>query len=362
MRFTDHVSPYALHGRRALWLRIVDTCGLHGTFSRQSVNKLKEASALKKRILLGCWLSVLLVVGGFVPGQQSTEAVPGLGLPSAPSLQQGFDTQLLSTHSLAQPTRTALPPIHSTDSSSPNTDACAKRAADPADRQWQAEWTSGKKLADDLERHVTLISDPNLTEYLNRLEQAIVLNSHLRGCFVVKLVNDVEANAYSFPGGFLYVTSGMILTADDEAELIAALAHETGHVTARHFTKLEAKRRWRLGRLVTLKLARNAEFEADRLALKYEAASGYDPIALARLLKNACQEEGEPSSFFARLFETHPSTVTRIKRATQATNRLVPQTDYVVDTSEFHQVKRQVADVMGDDEPRVAAPRGEANR
>jgi len=135
--------------------------------------------------------------------------------------------------------------------------------------------------------------------------------------------------------------------ADDEAELIAALAHETGHVTARHFTKLEAKRRWRLGRLVTLKLARNAEFEADRLALKYEAASGYDPIALARLLKNACQEEGEPSSFFARLFDTHPSTVTRIKRATQATHRLVPQTDYVVDTTEFHQVKRQVADVMG---------------
>src|SRR3981189_861338 len=249
-------------------------------------------------MLLGFWLSVLLVVGGFVPGQQSTEAVPGLGLPSAPSLQQGFDTQLLAMHSLAQPTRTALPPIHSTDSSSPNTDACAKRGADPADHQWQAEWTSGKKLADDLERHVTLISDPNLTEYLNRLEQAIVLNSHLRGCFFVKLVNDAEANAYSFPGGFLYVTSGMILTADDEAEWIPALAPEAGHVTARNFTKLEAKKRWRLGRLVTLKLARNAEFEADRLALKYEAASGYDPLEVAPFSKMRVgrKENHHPSS------------------------------------------------------------------
>src|SRR6267378_1041680 len=145
MRFTDQVSPYVLHGRRALWMRIVDTCGLHGTFCRQSVNKLKEASALKKRILLGCWLSVLLVVGGFALGQQSTEAVPGLGLPSAQSPQRAFDDQLLVAHPPAQRSRTALPPVHSTDSSSPNTSACANRV-DAADRQWQAEWTSGKML------------------------------------------------------------------------------------------------------------------------------------------------------------------------------------------------------------------------
>jgi len=315
MRCTDQVSPYDCVG------------------------------ALKKCILPGCWLSVLLVVSGFAPGQQSAEAVPGHGLPSASSLQQGFDTQLLATHSLGQPAKSTLPPIHETGPGSPE-DACAKLAADPPDRQWQAEWKSGKMLADALERRVTLISDPNITEYLNRLEQGIVFNSHLRGCFVVKLVNDVEANAYSLPGGFLYVTSGMILTADNEAELIVALAHETGHITARHFTKLEAKRRWGLGRLVTLKLLRNAEFEADRLALKYGAASGYDPLELARLLENVYQEEGEPLSFFARLFDTHPSTDTRIKRATQAINRMVPQTDYVVDTSEFHDVKRQVADVM----------------
>ena len=316
MRCTDQVSPYDCVGE------------------------------LKRLILPGCWSSVLLVMGGFALGQQSMEAVPGLGLPSAQSLERAFDNQLLVAHPPAQRSRTALPAIHGTDSSSPNPSACANRV-DATDRQWQAEWTSGKMLADVLERHVALISNPNITEYLNRLEQAIVFNSHLRECFVVKLVNDIEANAYSFPGGFLYVTSGMILTADNEAELIAALAHETGHITARHFTKLEAKRRWGLGRLVTLKLLRNAEFEADRLALKYGAASGYDPLELARLLENVFQEEGEPLSFFARLFDTHPPTDTRIKRATQATNRLVPQTDYVVDTSEFHDVMRRVADVMG---------------
>lgn len=303
---------------------------------------------------------MLFFLGVFAEGQQSTEAVPGFGPSGAPSLQQAFDDQRLAAYSPAQ--LSALPPIHSMDPGFPSPDACANRA-DPADRQSQAEWSSGKKLAADLEGHVALISDPNIVEYLNRLQQTIVLNSHLRGCFVVKVVNDVEVNAYSFPGGFLYVTTALILNAENEAQLIAAIAHETGHVTARHFTKIVARQRtWkllsvaggpvgyalgrRLGPLFIFKLSRDAEFEADRLALKYLAASGYDPIELARFLQNAFQQEGKPASFFARLFDTHPSTDTRVRRVTQVTGRLLATTDYIVDTSEFHEVKRQVADVM----------------
>ena len=75
---------------------------------------------------------------------------------------------------------------------------------------------SGQNLAAELEQHVTLIKDPHITSYLNRLEQNIVRNSGLHGCFVVKVVKDVEVNAYSLPGGFLNVTIGLILTATDE--------------------------------------------------------------------------------------------------------------------------------------------------
>ena len=63
----------------------------------------------------------------------------------------------------------------------------------------QAEWAIGRKLAAEDEKTATLIEDPALTEYLNDLEQTIVRNSDLRGCFVVKLIEDVEANAYSLP-------------------------------------------------------------------------------------------------------------------------------------------------------------------
>jgi len=223
---------------------------------------------------------------------------------------------------------------------------------------------SGKKLAAELEQHVTLIKDSYITNYLNRLEQNIVRNSGLRGCFVVKAVKDVEVNAYSLPGGFLYVTSGLILTATDEAELVGALAHETGHVTARHLTKIvKQKRRWhylsllggppgyllgrKIGPLVTLKTLRDAEFEADRLALHYQHASGYDPLEFARLLEEEFSQEGTPPSFFARLFDEHPSTQARIERFKQAAQLSLFDQDYVVDTSEFHDVKSRIAVVMG---------------
>jgi len=223
---------------------------------------------------------------------------------------------------------------------------------------------SGKKLAADLEQHVTLINDTYITSYLNHLEQNIVRNSGLHGCFVVKVVKDVEVNAYSLPGGFLYVTSGLILTATNEAELVGALAHETGHVSARHLTKIvKQKRRWhylsllggppgyllgrKIGPLFTLKALRDAEFEADRLALQYQHDSGYDPLEFARLLEEEFSQEGKPPSFFARLFDEHPSTQARIARVKQAVQLSVSGEDHVVDTSEFHDVKSRIAVLMG---------------
>jgi hypothetical protein len=233
-------------------------------------------------------------------------------------------------------------------------------AYDRANRQWEAEWAAGNKLAANVEREKTIIDDPVLTAYLNRLEQAIVQHSDLHGCFVVKLLDDVEANAFSLPGGFLYVTSGLILVADSEGELTAALAHETGHVAARHFAKIEHQRRiWGrlalaggpagylvrrfLGPLLTRKLIRNSEFEADQLSLKYQSASGYDPSEFSRLLQDAFQDD-ESSSFVERLFDTHPLPSTRIKRLDKLKDRLRSEAiDYTADTGNFYQIKERLA-------------------
>jgi len=231
-------------------------------------------------------------------------------------------------------------------------------------REWTAEWTIGKKLALEAEAGQIVIGDPSLNQYLNRLEETIVRNSHLQGCFVVKLIHDVEANAYSLPGGFLYVTSGLVLMAESEGELAAALAHETAHVSAKHFARIQHKRKvwgrvalatgppgYLLGRLIgpllTQKLIRNSEFEADRLCLHYQSASGYDPTEFGSLLQTAFQDDDEPASFVKRLFETHPSTTTRIRRLGRLSNRLPASTlNSIVDTSSFHESKQRLARLL----------------
>jgi len=230
--------------------------------------------------------------------------------------------------------------------------------------QWQAEWKTGSELAVKIEQDSTVVEDPILMAYVNSLELAIVRRSGLHGCFLVKILDSSEVNAFSLPGGFLYLTSGLILIAESEGELAAALAHETGHVTARHFAKIENKMRIGrrvalaagpagylvrrlLGPLLTKKLIRNTEFEADQLSLQYQNASGYDPREFSRLLQNTLQGQDKPRSFVERLFDTHPLMSTRIKRLDKMKNRLPPETiDQPTDTSKFKQAKARLATLL----------------
>jgi len=226
---------------------------------------------------------------------------------------------------------------------------------------WQAEWTTGSELAAKIEQDSSVVEDPILMAYVNSLEFALVRRSGLHGCFLVKILDTSEVNAFSLPGGFLYLTSGLILIAETEGELTAALAHETGHVTARHFAKVEHKMhtgrqvalaagpmgylvRRLLGPLLTKKLIRNTEFEADRLSLQYQNASGYDPNEFSRLLQSTLQDQDKPPSFIERLFDTHPLVSTRIKRLDKMRNRLLPGTiDQPTDTNKFNQAKARLA-------------------
>jgi predicted Zn-dependent protease len=187
----------------------------------------------------------------------------------------------------------------------------------------------------------------------------------VRGCFLVKILDTSEVNAFSLPGGFLYLTSGLILIAESEGELTAALAHETAHVTARHFAKIEHKMRIGrrvalaagpagylvrrlLGSLLTRKLIRNTEFEADQLSLQYQNASGYDPNEFCRLLQSTLQDQDKPPSFVQRLFDTHPLISTRIKRLDKMRNRLLPlgTIKQPTDTSKFKQAKVRLAALL----------------
>ena len=95
----------------------------------------------------------------------------------------------------------------------------------------------GKQYAMMVEANARMIQDPVIVEYVNRVGQNLVRNSDAKVPFTIKVVDSDEINAFALPGGFFYVNSGLILAADNEAELAGVMAHEIAHVAARHQTR-----------------------------------------------------------------------------------------------------------------------------
>ncbi len=164
----------------------------------------------------------------------------------------------------------------------------------------------GRELAAEVDRQAKFIDDPVITEYVNRVGQNIVLHSDAKVPFTIKVIDSDEVNAFALPGGFFYVNKGLVLAADNEAELAGVMAHEIGHVAARHAVENQKKAELAqyailipaiifgggLGQLIYqgggfaallgfMRFSRSAEEEADKLGVQYMYAAGYDPTAMA---------------------------------------------------------------------------------
>jgi beta-barrel assembly-enhancing protease len=245
----------------------------------------------------------------------------------------------------------------------------------------EKEQMLGKELATDVERGAHLLRDPVVNEYVNRIGQNLVRNSDARVPFTIKVIDNDEINAFALPGGFFYVNTGLILAAENEAELAGVMAHEIAHVAARHATKNATRAqilnlasipliffggpagyavRQALSLAVPmsfLKFSRDAEREADMLGLEYQYASGYDPQEFVRFFETLHSKDKKKHNFLARAFATHPMTADRIKRAqAEIEAYLPPRGQYVVDTSEFQQVKARLADMMHEHHLDVGKP------
>ncbi|MFI5116616.1 MAG: M48 family metalloprotease [Terriglobales bacterium] len=226
----------------------------------------------------------------------------------------------------------------------------------------------GHQLSFEVEQQARLVTDPVITEYINRIGQNLVRNSDARVPFIIKVLDNDEVNAFALPGGFFYVDSGLILAADNEAELAGVMAHEIAHVAARHATKNMTRAQiWNMASvplifiggpvayaisevaglavpLGFLKFSRDAEREADLLGLEYDYASGYDPVAFVEFFEKLKVNEKKKQSFVAKAFATHPMNADRIKAAQDEIRKYLPGRDeYVVNTSEFEEVKQRLA-------------------
>src|SRR6266704_4736609 len=108
----------------------------------------------------------------------------------------------------------------------------------------EGEIRMGKQYAQQVEASVKLVQDPVVTEYVNRIGQNLVRNSDAQVPFTIKVIDSDELNAFALPGGFFYVNSGLIMAADEEAELAGVMAHEIAHVAARHATRQMTRAQW----------------------------------------------------------------------------------------------------------------------
>jgi predicted Zn-dependent protease len=222
-------------------------------------------------------------------------------------------------------------------------------------------------MARDVEREVHIVEDPVLAEYVNRIGQNLVRNSDAHFLFTVKIIRSEEVNAFALPGGYVYVTTGLIRAAETEAELAGALSHEIAHVAARHYTHRASLEQivgvasipllfiggWPgfaiqhgvelAAPLAFRKQSRSSEAQADQLGLQYLYQTGYDPTAFIDFCERMAQQESSHPGIFVRLLAVHPGVQSRIRAAQkQLQNDFAPRSRYLIQTSEFESVKQRL--------------------
>jgi predicted Zn-dependent protease len=226
----------------------------------------------------------------------------------------------------------------------------------------------GKQYAQQVESTVKLIQDPVVTEYVNRVGQNLVRNSDAQVPFTIKVIDSDDINAFALPGGFFYVNSGLILAADEEAELAGVMAHEIAHVAACHAARENT--RGNLMNMASIPLifvggavgyagyqaaglalpmtflhfSRGFEADADYLGLQYMYKSGYDPQAFISFFEKVQAQEKKKPGTLAKAFSTHPQTPERIGKSQDEIAHILPaRAQYMVSTSEFDDVKARLA-------------------
>jgi beta-barrel assembly-enhancing protease len=226
----------------------------------------------------------------------------------------------------------------------------------------------GKSYSMEIEKSTKFITDPVVLEYVNRVGQNIVKNSDCKVPFTIKIIDSDEINAMALPGGFFYVNSGLILNADEEAELAGVMAHETAHVCAHHAVREQTRMNY--AQLSTiplifiggwtgygiyeaaglaipmtfLKFSRDFEAQADYLGVQYMYRAGYDPQAFISFFEKVQALEKRKPGMVAKAFADHPQTPDRILHSQEEIARILPARDeYTVTTSEFDDIKARLA-------------------
>ncbi len=340
-------------------------------------------------ILLATLALFLVVPAGFAAPQQTQQQSPTQAPPPPPEVQPQAQPQTQAEQPAATD-QSAKPPATDQQTTSSDDEDKAPTNVKPGSEKdvnsignrgvgkgvnlysLEREIALGKEAAMEVEKSSKLINDPVVTEYVNRIGQNLVRNSDAKVPFTIKVIDSDEVNAMALPGGFFYVNTGLILRADEEAELAAVMGHEIAHVAARHGTKTATK--GEIAQFATiplillgpggwagyglyeglnialplsfLKFSRDQEREADYLGLQYMYKAGYDPNAFVSMFEKIEAEEKRHPGSIPKVFSTHPPTPDRIQKIQEEIATILPARDeYIVTTSEFDLVKARLRNI-----------------
>jgi predicted Zn-dependent protease len=228
----------------------------------------------------------------------------------------------------------------------------------------EGESRLGQQAAAELERNITLVDGADIQRYVDRIAQNIAKNSDAKFPITIKAIQSNDVNATALPGGFIYINTGTIKAADNEAELAFVIAHLVGHVAARHATENNTKGTLQqIGTIPAITLAGGvlgtaiqeqsqlglpaamfnfscaAVKEADFLGLEYLYQAGYDPQAAVRFLRKLEASGPKQSS----LFNTHPPTAERIRLVETEIKSVLPtRANHTINAAEFDAIKARM--------------------
>ena len=238
----------------------------------------------------------------------------------------------------------------------------------------QQEIQMGAQAHLDVLREVAALDNPGLQAYVNEVGQRLAKQSHrpdLQWHFTV--VDSPDVNAFALPGGYVYITRGIMAYLNSEAELAGVLGHEIGHVTARHGVRQQstatatglgavlgsilvpglgnqagATLLQTLAQSWTTGYGREHELESDRLGAQYLAKSGYNPQAMIEVigvLKNQevfaaeqARRDGKKPSTYHGTFDTHPGNDARLKQVVSEANKYTVANPRVARSAYLHKM------------------------
>jgi beta-barrel assembly-enhancing protease len=236
----------------------------------------------------------------------------------------------------------------------------------------------GQENAALVRKHVTVVRNPYLSEYVTRVGQRLVSSREAQESgfpFTFEVVADPSINAFALPGGPMFINTGLLKAVDNEAQLAGVMGHEMSHVILRHSTNQASKSKFvelsalvgsqvargsLVGQLlqlgigpgvdsVLLKFSRSAESQADLMGSHLMAEAGYNPIEMARFFEKLNAEGGSRAPQF---LSDHPNPENREKAIEQEITRL-PQQNYGYQTGDFQRMKVMVSKIR---EPKPPAP------